>query len=96
MTVWIGRRIKVDAPDLEKGYRWKWSAGHGGDEYGNCSFYVQIPLLPHVVIFYGRHYQTDVEVPEPGECEWVDRVIYGMSAEEHAAVKAGKPWPASA
>lgn len=51
-------------------------AGHGGDEYGNCSVYARFPLLGYGVFFYGRHYQTEVELPEPGECVWVDRRYY--------------------
>lgn len=57
--------------------RWsrKFSGGHGGDEYGNCSVYFRTCLFG-IVLFYGRHFQTDVELPEIGECPWTDRVFY--------------------
>ena len=57
--------------------RWlDFRAGHGGDEFGNCSWYLALPLSGEVAFFPGTHYQTDVELPEPGECPWVDRRFY--------------------
>ena len=72
----IGDRIQLHGPDFSRGYWWRAWGGHGSDEYGNCSFYVQLPLVGGVVWFYGSHLQREVEMPEPGECEWVDRKYY--------------------
>ena len=73
MKTW--RRFQYTSP-WKRGYWWALYAGHGGDEYGNCSLYLGLPLLGFFVIFHDRHYQTDVELPEPGECAWVDRRYY--------------------
>jgi hypothetical protein len=48
---------------------------HGGDEYGNCSIFAKSKLFM-VVFFYEPCMQTEVELPQPGECEWVDHKFY--------------------
>jgi uncharacterized protein YuzE len=53
-----------------------WGGGHGGDEYGNCSLYYRTPLLGVVWFYPTGHYQTMVEVPEPGENRWADEREY--------------------
>lgn len=50
-------------------------AGLGGDEYGNPSLYLRCPWAG-IVVFYGLRHQEEVELPEPGECAWVDRIFY--------------------
>lgn len=71
----IRERIRIEGPDWEWDNWWKVSGFHGGDEYGNCTFYIR-SILGGIVIWYGLHYQTDVELPEMGEVAWVDRVFY--------------------
>lgn len=50
--------------------------GHGGDEYGNCTLYFRCPLFGIVWWYPQCHYQTEVEVPDPGTHPWIDRVEY--------------------
>ncbi len=69
-------RLRFEGPD--KGF----SYGHGGDEYGNCTFYFRCPLFGVVWWYPTGHYQTAAELPEPGECEWVDAVFYEHAAKE--------------
>lgn len=72
--MWLHERLEVTGPDL--GWRpWRISAGHGSDEFGNCSLYLRTTLLG-VVIFPFPHFQRDVEVPEPGTHPWIDAVAY--------------------
>jgi hypothetical protein len=59
------------------------SGGHGGDEYGNCTLYFRCPLFGIIWWYPTGHYQTRVELPDLGDCEWVDVVLFG---EEPAAV----------
>lgn len=42
--------------------------------------YVALPLLGELVFFHDRHYQTEVELPGPGKCAWVDRRYYPEEA----------------
>lgn len=83
-------RLYSDDPDKmpewveDKGFRqllqvihaWGISGGHSGDEYGNCTLYFRCPLFGVVWWFPTGHYQTEVEVPEPGVNKWVDKVEY--------------------
>lgn len=69
--MWLHPRLEVDGPDREWG--WKVKAGHGGDEFGNCSLYVKTALF-RVVVFPFPHFQRDVEVPDPGTHPWIDKV----------------------
>jgi len=77
----IRERIRIEGQELfpfdsyAKKNWWRISGFHGGDEYGNCTFYIRT-ILGGIVIWYGLHYQTDVELPEMGEVAWVDRVFY--------------------
>jgi hypothetical protein len=58
------------------------SAGHGGDEYGNCSFYVSCALF-RVVIFPGLCFQREVELPDPGAHPFIDAMYWpGEDLEE--------------
>lgn len=52
------------------------SGGHGGDEYGNCSVYFRCPLFGIVWFPPTGHFQRDVEMPNPGDHPWIDRVFY--------------------
>ena len=84
------RRLMLEGPDWDGSWsedewvptplRISWhrpSWGHGGDEYGNCSLYLRTPLFGVTWFYPTGHYQQDVELPEPGECRWADRVFYG-------------------
>lgn len=55
----------------------EFSGGHGGDEYGNCTLYWRTPLFGVVWWYPTGHYQTDVEMTDPGRDKWIDRVYYG-------------------
>lgn len=65
----IGKRIMLEGPSCG------WHAGHGGDEYGNCSVYVRTPWFG-VVVFVDLDYQEQVELPDPGEHPWIDAKYY--------------------
>ena len=57
---------------------------HTGDEFGNCGLSLTVRCWS-LVWYYrlGTHaYQDDVELPDPGECAWVDRVMYGREVWE--------------
>jgi len=71
------RRLRFEGPDFGGPGL---AGGHGGDEYGNCTLYFRCRLFGVVWWYPTGHYQEDVELPEPGECAWVDRVMYGMEA----------------
>jgi hypothetical protein len=58
-----------------------WSAGHGGDEYGNCSVYVSCALFS-VVIFPGLCFQREIEVPDIGGHPFTDAMYYPKDKEE--------------
>lgn len=67
------KRLRFEGPDWEY-LRVTW--GHGGDEYGNCTLYFRCPLF-YVVWWYPTgHYQTEVEIPDPGVDRWIDKVYY--------------------
>jgi hypothetical protein len=51
------------------------SAGHGGDEYGNCSVYFSSSLF-RIVLFTGLCFQREVELPDPGEHPFIDAMYY--------------------
>jgi len=51
------------------------SAGHGGDEYGNCSLYFSCSLLS-VVVFPGLCFQREVLMPDIGEHPFTDAMCY--------------------
>lgn len=55
---------------------WHFYGGHGGDEYGNCTLFFRCPLFGVVWWYPTGHYQTEVELPQPGKNKWVDRVHY--------------------
>jgi len=55
----LGRRLLLEGPSTG------WYAGHGGDEYGNCSLYLRTPWFG-VVVF----------VPDPGTHPWIDAKYY--------------------
>ena len=65
----IGKRIMLEGPSTG------WYAGHGGDEYGNCSLYVRTPWFG-VVVFVDLDYQDEVEIPDLGENAWIDKKYY--------------------
>lgn len=87
------KRLRFEGPDWDGhwtvGFDPKWvkhrkiswpltfSAGHGGDEYGNCSLYLRTPLFGVIWFYPTGHYQTEVELPDFGESAWVDKVIHG-------------------
>lgn len=58
---------------------WKCNSGHGGDEYGNCTWYFRCPLFGVVWWYPTGHYQTEVELPYPGCHPWIDKVQYEIS-----------------
>lgn len=68
-------RLRFEGPALHHPL-FRFSGGHGGDEYGNCTLYFRCPLFGIVWWYPTGHYQTEVELPETGKCEWVDKVIY--------------------
>lgn len=75
----LGERLRIAGPDWE--YK-SISGGHGGDEYGNCTLYFKCPLF-YVAWWYPTgHYQTEVEMPDPGCDRWIDKVYYG-GCDEH-------------
>jgi hypothetical protein len=81
----LHERLWVDGPDLGKdGWPW-WSVKleHADDEFGNCSISLKTALF-HVAVFPGLCFQRKVELPEPGENEWVDAMYWEpyMDAEE--------------
>lgn len=67
--MWINKRLEIDGPD--PGWGWKVEAGHSGDEFGNCSYYLKTRLF-RVLVFPFPHFQLKVEVPEPGTHPWID------------------------
>lgn len=69
----LGERLRVKGPDF--GY-WHVSGGHAGDEYGNCTLYFQCPLFGIIWWYPTGHYQTEVELPDPGCDPWIDKVYY--------------------
>jgi hypothetical protein len=82
--MWIGERIEVNCPNvawrLLHGKEWYRelfgvSAGHGGDEFGNCSVYFSCVLFS-VVVFPGLCFQREVLLPEPGEHPFIDAMYY--------------------
>lgn len=68
-----------------------WYAGHGGDEYGNCTLYLRTPFFSVVWRYPSFHRQTDVEIMEHSEykmVEWFIRVHEGRDAWlEHVKVR---------
>lgn len=67
--------LRFEGPDLTS--RWYWLfGGRGGDEYGNPSLYFRCVLFGVIWDYPTGHYQTDVELPDPGESAWIDRVFY--------------------
>lgn len=58
-----------------------WLCWHAGDEYGNCAIELGLKWLAITWFRRGLHrdhgFQLDVQLPEPGECEWTDRVMWG-------------------
>ena len=78
--MWLHPRVEIQGPQWRAGdFRDVWHrvwAGHSGDEYGNCSFFLITALLGGIVIFPGLHFQRDIELPEPGEHPWTDRRYY--------------------
>lgn len=72
----LNGRVKLEAPD------WKWDrkpdTGLAFDEFGNGTAYLRTPV-GGVVIWWDPFYQTDVELPEPGTDQWVDRRYYPES-----------------
>lgn len=76
-------RLWVDTPNIAWGLLfqgdlrelWNLQAGHGGDEYGNCSLYFSCPLVS-VVLFPGLCFQREVEAPGPGEHPFTDAMYY--------------------
>lgn len=72
--MWLHPRLEVQGPD--PGWRpWRVHLRHGSDEYGNGSLYLKTALFYLVVFPYPR-FQRDVELPELGECPWVDATWY--------------------
>lgn len=81
--MWIGERLEINIPNIS----WELlkkepmrelfgvSGGTGFDEYGNESLYASCSLFS-VVVFPGLLFQRDVELPEPTENAWVDKVYY--------------------
>ena len=72
------KRLQFGGPDREA----RLCAGWGGDEFGNPTLYVRCPLFDVVWWYPTGHFQTDVELPEPGENPWIDRVFYGVDADD--------------
>lgn len=66
----VGKRFMLEGPSAG------WFAGHGGDEFGNCSLYLRTPLFG-VVVFVDLDYQDRVELPNPGVNQWIDAKYYG-------------------
>jgi hypothetical protein len=54
-----------------------WSGFRGGDEYGNPTLYFRTPLFGVVWWYPTGHYQTEIEMPDPGFHPWIDKVFYG-------------------
>lgn len=69
--MWVHPRLQVCGPDRGGGRKSR--LGHGGDEYGNCSWFLKTALF-QVVVFPYPHFQQEVEVPEPGTHPWIDAV----------------------
>jgi hypothetical protein len=63
----IGKRLQIEGPHWGR----PWRGGHGGDEYGNCTFYVSTGL-GGFTLWYDLHAQFEVELPNPGENKWID------------------------
>jgi len=73
---WPHPRIQVQAPQWQRDVIFCVWKGHTGDEYGNCGFRFVTGLTGGITVFPFPHFQRDVEVPEPGECAWTDRVYW--------------------
>lgn len=69
-------------PDFPDIWRRVW-AGHGSDEYGNCSWYFVTALFGGVIVFPGPHFQRDVLMPESGADPWIDRKYYSNLRYRH-------------
>ena len=79
----LGQGIQDFVWVRERSIDWKyWHLGHGGDEYGNCSYYIRTPLFGIVWFPPTGHFQRDVEMPDLGESPWVDRVFYNEIGDE--------------
>jgi hypothetical protein len=81
--LWIDFR-----PDMDKCVPWLPRLGWGGDEYGNPSIYLKCKLLMVVVFYNWRYFQRDVELPEPGVCQFVDRMFYSDNKEDFKEILA--------
>lgn len=69
MRTWHGRRVHLDGSQWRERGDVPWHkvwAGHGGDEYGNCSLYLQT-LYFGITLFPGPHFQDQVEVPRAAD-----------------------------
>lgn len=51
--------------------------GRGADVFGNCTLWFRCPLFSITWWNPTGHYQTDIEIPDPGVNEWIDRAFYG-------------------
>lgn len=80
----FGGRLEIQGPQWgnrergDCGRRW-WQqtwCGHNCDGYGNCSYRFITALLGGITVFPLPHFQRDVELPQPGENSWVDRVYW--------------------
>jgi hypothetical protein len=86
-------RLWVDIPNVSwtrlfsrewRGELFGFWAGHGGDEYGNCSIYCGTALFS-VVFFPGLCFQREVEVPDIWEHPWFDAMYYRGERDEAAS-----------
>jgi hypothetical protein len=69
----LGRRVQLHGPNLDRDCWWRFRGSwHSGDEFGNCSLYVQLPLAGGFVWFWDPHFQDQVELPEPGTNDFID------------------------
>jgi hypothetical protein len=83
LTVDLHPRLQAYGPD--RGWGWKVRLGHGGDEFGNCSWYLKTALFG-VVVFPFPHFQLKVPVPEPGTHPWIDAVWWqGVPVRDEAS-----------
>lgn len=73
LPVWVPER---SFREFLKLFREKPSGGHAGDEYGNCSLYFRCGLFGIVWFYPTGHYQTGVELPDPGAHPWIDAHVY--------------------
>lgn len=84
--MWLHRRLEINIPNIwwERLFSKEWykelfwvQAGHGGDEYGNCSLYFSCAYIS-IVVFPNLCFQRKVELPGPGEHPFTDALYWNQ------------------